>query len=282
MEVNEVERVISTLFALPDGMLHGLRNAKLADPVQKLFVEIVFLVKSGDYEQAQQKLAAAGVRDQTKKAIQRTANAAFFIDRGVEWAKPGVMKTFRFWSEAEKQSYLQGCAAVCADMRAAGLDACLGFGSVLSFVRDRDFIPHDDDLDIIVAMPSDVRDFAAALNDLRGRLNAAGYEATGDYYSHFHVRKRGGSDKVIDIFVGIREQDYVTWFPGPRATIRYDEVFPAMTCDFLGVPASFPANPFAYLAKIYGPDWHKPQPLWNHAWDLALVSDLVGDRSSLG
>ena len=279
MEVHQVEAVIRSIYGLPDAMLQRLHKGKLADPVQKLFVDIVFFIKSGDYGRAHKLLVSAGVREQTKKAIQRTTNDCHLLQRSVEWVKPGVIKTFRFWSEAEKQSYLQLCTEACEAMRASGLDACLGFGSVLSFVRDRDFIPHDDDLDIIVAMPPEIRDFTSALADVKARLKNAGYEASGKFYSHFHVRKTGQPGKVIDIFVGIREGETVTWFPGPRSSLLYSEIFPPMASDFLGLPVHIPANPFNYLAKIYGPDWHKPQPLWNHAWDLELVRDLLGDRN---
>src|SRR5690606_35569066 len=105
-------------------------------------------------------------------------------------------------------------------------DACLGFGSVLSLVRDRDLIPHDDDLDIIVGFPPEVAPrLSVALTLAAEHLTTLGYKVSGKFFSHRHV-SRGGMK--LDVFVGIYEDgDSIGWFPGARGALRRCDVFPA-------------------------------------------------------
>lgn len=274
MELAEVERQIQALLCLDDDPLN-LIVGQAADPVCRVFARIVLHVKLGEYKAAEETLTTAVMRTEVKKTIQRTLNENFLKPLSLEWAKPGIMRTFRFWSREEKTSYLQIANEVTAALRSSGLDACLGFGSVLSFVRDRDFIPHDDDLDVIVAMPRGIRDFKSGLEAVREVINAAGFAASGDFYSHHHVLKPGAK-RVVDVFVGIREEDCITWFPGPRKTIKESVMFDPIECSFMGASALFPRNPFTYLEMVYGPDWFDPKPLWNHTWDVKVVADLIG------
>jgi hypothetical protein len=69
------------------------------------------------------------------------------------------------------------------------------------------------------------------------------------------------------------EGNFVSWFPGPRQVIQREEVFPPIEYPLLGIDLPIPRNPFRYLAKVYGPDWADPQPLWSHKWDDSEFRD---------
>ncbi|MEZ2220776.1 hypothetical protein [Rhizobium sp. RCC_161_2] len=272
LDLKTLEANVRALFALDDDLL-SLISPPDTDPIRKYYVRAVKYIRAGDYETAQRLIYGGKVPDDFKKTIQRTVNEVYLLQRNLEWAKPGIMRTFRFWSEAEKKDYIAMASRVVGDLNKSGLNACLGFGSVLSFVRDRDLMPHDDDLDIIVAMDQSIRSFPAALDAIRGRLVDMGHEVSGDFLGHCHVVVAG--DIVVDVFAGIAEDEYVTWFPGPRRAIKRSDVYAPIEARFLGVESLFPKNPYRYLELIYGHDWEKPKPLWNHIWDQEAISDLL-------
>ena len=63
-------------------------------------------------------------------------NEALLPARGIEWTVHGPRRPFRTWSEAERLDYVVDSAGVVEALRALTPDVCLGFGSVLSVVRD--------------------------------------------------------------------------------------------------------------------------------------------------
>ena len=245
-------------------------------PAIGAFDRIVLEALAGEFRGTKKNLRAEpGVSRQDKADMRKVVNDRILLSREVEWTTHGVTRSFRFWSDAEKIEYLKEANQLVEDLRAVTPDVCLGFGSVLSIVRDRNLIPHDDDLDIIIAFPrSVVAKFPDGLKIVTEHLSARGYAVKGGYVSHRHVSLRGS--KAVDVFVGVYEdEDRVTWFPGPRATLKRDDIFPPIDAPLFGVPCAIPRNPFLYLEKIYGAEWGVPKPRWHHKWDRETVSDLL-------
>ncbi|HVI28791.1 hypothetical protein [Hansschlegelia sp.] len=237
---------------------------------------IVLEALAGEFRGMKRNLRAEpGVSRQAKADIRKVVNDQILLPREVEWTTHGVTRSFRFWSAEEKVEYLKDANQLVADLRDITPDVCLGFGSVLSIVRDRDLIPHDDDLDIIIAFPKSVAaKFSEGLKIVSEHLSARGYSVKGNYVSHRHVSLRGA--KAVDVFVGVYEEgERVTWFPGPRAVFSRSDVFPPVDVPLFEVPCAVPRNPFLYLEKIYGPDWAVPKPRWHHKWDRASIADLL-------
>lgn len=202
-------------------------------------------------------------------------NEDLVIENGHEITAHGLIRSFRFWSEAERRDYLSLANEMLAVIRQKFPDALFGYGFALSMVRDGDLMPHDDDVDIIVA--ADSRDYATitdALVDLSLFLARQGMVLYGAYPGHRKVSKAGGTVD-IDVFVGLREGDHLTFIPGKRKNLLYDRVFPASSREFLGIDCPLPADPIAYLSAVYGEDWRDPKPNWHHNWSLDQHVDIL-------
>lgn len=178
-----------------------------------------------------------------------------------EWTGHGINRTFRFWSPQQKTDYLHFSMRV-LDALNLEYEAVLGYGSVLSIVRDNDLIPHDDDLDIIVALSADdITTYKSELERLDRYLVEAGFSVRGDYVAHRHA-----SDGVftVDVFLGLKEEEFVSWHPGPRRKILTRDVFPHSIATLFGADCRIPGNPETYLAAVYGENWRTPIPGWTH------------------
>ena len=191
-------------------------------------------------------------------------------ERKKEWTGHGINRTFRFWSEAEKQDYLRFTVQV-LDALASKYDACLGYGSVLSIVRDGDLVPHDDDLDIIVSMRRDsIASYKAGLAEVEKFLTDSGFSVRGDYVAHRHVTN---GRFFLDVFFGLEDGRHVSWHPGPREVMLKESVFPAKTETLFGIDCLVPKDSEAYLATVYGENWRTPLPGWTHDFDPTKYAD---------
>jgi hypothetical protein len=236
---------------------------------------VVLSALGGKFGSMKKDLRADVGADQVAKAeIRRIVNDKILFPRQVEWTTHGVTRSFRFWSDKEKEKYLLQANKLVGVISEVFPDVCLGFGSVLSIVRDRQLMPHDDDLDVIVALPqSSARKISEGLQLVSEHLKDRGYKVRGKYKSHWHVSRKGS--KPIDVFVGIYENgDRISWYPGPRGSLVRDDVFPPIRASLFGAPCLIPRNPFRYLEEIYGAGWGIPTPRWHHRWNRSAFSDL--------
>lgn len=187
-----------------------------------------------------------------------------------EWNTHGISRTFRFWSEQEKQDYVGFAADVARSLRDLTDNVCFGFGSVLAVVRDHDLIPHDDDADVIVGFePGQAPTLADGRRLIRECLADHGYTVTAKnrFAHHFVWRPTGG--QKLDAFAGIFEGDDIAWYPGRRAALTRDMVFPPTYQTLLGHPCPVPRQPEMYLERIYGPNWQLPERYFRHRWEEA-------------
>ena len=184
--------------------------------------------------------------------------------RRMEFNPHGIRRTFRFWSKDEKVQYLQFAVDVVGYLRELNDNVCLGFGSVLSIVRDRKLIPHDDDLDIIIGFePKQASSITDGLQLVRRCLRRNGLKVSANYMGHLWAYPPWGGPKV-DVFVSIFEGDSIAWYPSRRGTLTRDIVFPAAQRSLMGIQRPVPRRPKAYLEKVYGPGWVSPDPSHQH------------------
>jgi phosphorylcholine metabolism protein LicD len=150
-----------------------------------------------------------------------------------------------------------------SDLRELNDNVCLGFGSVLSVVRDHDLIPHDDDLDVLIGFePDQAAKITDAIELIESFLREKGYTVSGRPTAHRLVTKPGQTK--VDVFVGIFEGDSISWYPGRHGVLRREMIFPAREVPFLGTDCAVPANPEMYLQLVYGPSWSTPDPNFHH------------------
>jgi hypothetical protein len=204
------------------------------------------------------------------KARFKTRVNRWIAEPELEWNIHGISRTFRFWSEQQKQDYVGFAVDVTDCLRDLTDNVCFGFGSVLAVVRDHDLIPHDDDADVIVGFePGQASTLAEGRKLIRECLGDHGYTVTAkNRYAHHFVWRRAGGQK-LDAFAGIFEGNTISWYPGRRGLLTRDIMFPPSYRPLLGQACPVPQQPETYLEQIYGPDWQTPKPEFRHRWEDA-------------
>ncbi len=231
---------------------------------------------SGAYAKGKATLASSDLDADLVKAFRGLVNEKLLPSRELMWTIHGPCRSFRFWSEDEQLTYVSFASEVVDVLRDLTPHVSLGFGSVLSVVRDRALIPHDDDLDLIIGFePEEAATLADGLALVASFLTERGYAVRGNWSAHRQVA-RTPKGKHLDIFVGLFEGDAISWYPGTRGALDRDTMYPTAVADLLGVPCRIPARPETYLERLYGPGWVSPDPNFAHRWDRAAYADLAG------
>ncbi len=246
-----------------------------ASPQATAIERLLTCVKSGEYREAYLGLRQESSLDPASKlALIAAVNSSYLLRRDLEWTNHGILRSFRFWSTEEKADYLRMTREVMVSLKRLSPHVSLGFGSVLAIIRDADFIPHDDDMDILIAFEVEkLNKFPDALSQVEQVLTADGYGVHGKYPSHRNVNRNNG--KAVDVFVGFIEDGDVSWFPSRRRNLRMAQVFPTKSVELFGVECEIPNQPEEYLAATYGEDWRMPISNWNHPWNQVEYSDFL-------
>lgn len=211
-----------------------------------------------------------------RRQIRRAVNATLLAGQHREWNIHTVRRTFRYWTDEERRGYVDGARRLIEVLRDLSPSVCLGFGGVLGLVREGGLIAHDDDLDVIVAFePEQAATIADGLVLVEKHLRSHGYRVWGAHLAH---RFASVGDGKIDVFVGLFEGDTVSWYPGPRGTLRRGDVFPPLPVTLLEQDVVIPRNPTVYLEKVYGPRWRTPNPAYSHRWARKPYEDIAGQR----
>lgn len=219
-----------------------------------------------DYQGIIRDVDRLGLTADEASDLRTMVNQRLLSGRELEWTSHGIRRSFRFWSQKEQRNYVGFAVGVIDALRAVNENVCLGFGSVLSVVRDHELMPHDDDLDIIIGFEREQAPTLAAANALVTReLSARGYSVTGRMTAHRWVSRRGHPHKV-DVFVGLFEGDTISWYPGKRGALTREMMFPPESRPFLGHECRVPRRSEEYLEQVYGPGWRVPDVNFRHSW----------------
>lgn len=217
------------------------------------------------------------VSDEERRRLRREVSDQLLAPRELEWTSHGVKRSFRFWKPEEKRDYVRLAVQITEHLSQLTPRVCFGFGAALAVVRDGDLIPHDDDLDLLVAFePHEAATLAAGHRLVTTTMQDAGYTVTGDFLAHRKValpdHQRG-----VDVFVGIFEGDRIAWYPGTRGSLHRDTMFPVSSGPLLGISCPLPRSPLDYLETVYGPEWRQPDPGFRHRWYRPGFADIAGD-----
>ena len=130
----------------------------------------------------------------------------------------------------------------------------LSFGTLLGAVRERGFIPYDDDVDFGI-LESDREAFLASIPELaeRGLVHVQAW-SNGRYYA---FRRK---DETLDLFVArpLRSLAGRRWDLDTRASVPALHLDALEPMDFLGRTFFVPAQPEALLRNLYGRNWRVP------------------------
>ena len=249
----------------------GEAVAPAASKVESRLDHYCRLALAGEYNDAYVQLRAdEALTPAERKRIIGAVNDGLLFGRRLEWGNHGIKRSFRFWSEAQKKNYV-GRSIELVDLLRNELTphVCFGFGSVLGMIRDGDMIAHDDDMDLIVALPARRRlTFRKVLTELRALLRRHDYAAA-ESANLNHVSTARNRQAGTDVFIGFIDPDRrVSWFPSRRGSLNFGDVFPVASMRFFvhdcphydgSVLAIFPKDPTidmdALAAALNAVDW---------------------------
>lgn len=172
----------------------------------------------------------------------------------------------------EPERFLSHMMDVLEALMRMGRDPVLAYGTLLGAVRDRDFIAHDDDIDLLYR--SDCTSRAAVeteLLDIKEALRAEGFKVAdllpNSLNMHVISRENGA---VMDIFPCWREDGALQMHMEGMKVRGIDPsiVYPTQSIEFLGEHVPAPAKPDEYLQERYGSGWRQPDQFFEWPWQL--------------
>lgn len=254
------------------------REVFAAVPEVSLFLSVLqSLLRQGTVDLSLElgKACDMGMNNMQVREVLDEVNDRYVVPAGLEITSHGLLRSFRFWTADEKACYLAEVLTLMQDLSKLSPDVCLGYGGVLSFVRDGGLNPHDDDLDVLVGFDiGEVATFGAGVARLKEFLESHGWIVCGQWPAFLKVNTRSMAAD-IDVFVALDESGMLASIPGPRGKIPWASVFPAGAIHVLDRDIAIPADAEAYLGLVYGADWKVPKRGWQHSWNYAAYQDIT-------
>ncbi len=131
------------------------------------------------------------------------------------------------------------------------------YGTLLGCIRNNDFIPHDDDVD--VCFLADGQGLDAAVKEFRRvirTLTDIGQRVQFDSSAQFHWGLQGTS---LDVFMAWMEGEKLYMY-NAGGTFSRNRIYPLVEREFKGRQVWVPNDSEALLELIYGPGWRVPDP----------------------
>ena len=203
----------------------------------------------------------ARARDEIYPVVQRTDLNRELRDSQRLRSNLGKFKTVGFFDEREL--IIRHIHDFFETVNARRIRASIMFGTLLGKLRHNDFVPWDDDVDIVVF------DFEAFLEQCAPELERQGYTVQRDVSDGKRVGCRIFREDSLRVpsksrlrfpWIGIWEhevgEDGLIALPPEDVRYRPEDFLPLEQTDFLGVSVGVPHNPTAVLNTYFGSsDW---------------------------
>jgi len=191
-------------------------------------------------------------------ALMAGVNRHWLARRQLEFTPHGLQRTFRFWSQQEKQRAMAITTEVLKSWQEAGIPCFHTFGTLLGLVREGDLLAHDDDIDAVAVVPVAADETPEqAVAALEQQLQALGHRTAGAYRFHRHVEHRGF---WFDLFVATARGEVVTFWGTKIWSTTLDRLLPLQTTELGGLPCVLPRHAEHVVEGIYGCGWRTPRP----------------------
>ena len=174
---------------------------------------------------------------------------------------------------SQKDAYLRALDAAFDLLDELGFTLLLCYGSLLGAAREGEFMPHDDDVDLLLINQS--ASHQEALQNKKDLILALEGHGIAVYplEENFHAVIGGktldlficwqGTDSTTLLMENFRYRDIPTNILLPPSTVKlYDREYPA------------PAKPHAFLEERYGPTWTTSDPFYEWPWKLKRILPL--------
>lgn len=199
-------------------------------------------------------------------SIGQIFNERWLNARNHEFGQHGASNTFRYWTEEEKLVFLQDIKSLTDALTEQGIDSIICYGSLLGPVRDGDFIPHDDDADIVCFHYPDEISSREFIENLSRIGSSVGMKILKVHKKNVFIRFLTPNDKSIDFFLCEVDTDNCNLHPAKHKPTSKETIFPIATRQIKGIDLPFPNDSETLLRNIYGAEWETPVPFFTHNW----------------
>jgi len=154
----------------------------------------------------------------------------------------------------DKEAALENLIIMRDTLSRHGIKMFLGFGTLLGAVREKDFIPYDDDVDVGI-FDTDHEGFIEAVSE----LSSKGLVLTQRWENRrFYAFERKG--EFIDVFTAMKTRRFPhdRWDLDTRASVPARHLDALEVIDFKGEHFLIPFGAPMLLRNLYGKNWRIP------------------------
>lgn len=171
-----------------------------------------------------------------------------------------------------KEQFLIAIDRIISILEPAGIQVMLGYGTLLGAVRDRQFMAHDDDVDLIVFDGSQSQmEAEAGKVRIVELLKASGENARDHGFWHLHSVANG---MTVDLFPTWQEGDklFITMQQLKIRPVPIEHMLPVTQVSLYNRSYPAPANCAAFLEDRYGSGWSLPDPYYEWPWKIDRIT----------